>query len=99
MSHPRRTAASLLLALSLTLLPPGGAHALPLPAEAAPEAAGEPAGTVPGAPAALTAAWDWLLSLVSLAASPREDQDGTRTEVKLPGCFEGSHLDPNGSSR
>ena len=93
MSHPRRTAASLLLALSLTLLLPGDARALPLPPEAG---GGEPAGTVPGALTALTTAWDWLLAL---AEPPREDQDATRTEVKLPGCFEGSHLDPNGGLR
>ena len=94
MPHPRRTAASLLLALTLTLLLPGGAHALP--PEAAPEAAGEPAGTASTAPAALTAAWDWLRSL---AEPQREDPDGTRTEAKLPGCLEGSHLDPNGGPR
>lgn len=91
MSHSRRTAASLAFALLLALLLPGGAQALPAPLPVSNTADAEPAGIL----GALTLAWDWLLSLPELPL----DLDGLLPDLKLPGCYEGSHLDPNGGRR
>lgn len=94
MSNPRRTVAPLLLALLVTLLLPAASMAAG--AGNAANAAGTPRPAEPALVSladALAAAWQWL---AALSEPPAEDLN---TAYRLPGLYEGSHLDPNGAER